>query len=187
MGEGVGQRADAVSPRRVFGWVAVAEAITWALLLTGMFLKYVTETTEMGVSIAGPVHGFVFLLFVVTVVVVAVDQFSDFPAEATAKAAHRALLKIKLGGDGDGARIAHAPVTRRPVVGSQRPSGAGSPRSSATRSVIAAIMRPVPSRRVAAVTGRSRRSARSTGAPTRTSTSSRSVASVGRCAPANFT
>ncbi len=27
-------------------------------------------------------------------------------AEATAKAAHRALLKIKLGGDGDGARIA---------------------------------------------------------------------------------
>ena len=74
VGEGVGQRADAVSPRRVFGWVAVAEAITWALLLTGMFLKYVTETTEMGVSIAGPVHGFVFLLFVVTVVVVAVDR-----------------------------------------------------------------------------------------------------------------
>ncbi|MCC8981853.1 N-acetyl-D-Glu racemase DgcA [Bradyrhizobium acaciae] len=31
---------------------------------------------------------------------------SEAMAEATAKAAHRALLKIKLGGDGDGARIA---------------------------------------------------------------------------------
>ena len=29
--------------------MAIAEAITWALLLTGMFLKYVTETTELGV------------------------------------------------------------------------------------------------------------------------------------------
>ena len=32
-------------------------------------------------------------------------------AEATAKAAHRPLLKIKLGGDGDGARIE---AVRRP-------------------------------------------------------------------------
>lgn len=73
MAEGVGERADAIGPRRVFGWVAVAEAITWALLLTGMFLKYVTETTEMGVRIGGALHGFVFLLFVVTTLVVALD------------------------------------------------------------------------------------------------------------------
>src|SRR5439155_9281056 len=31
---------------------------------------------------------------------------SEAMAEATARAAHRRLLKIKLGGDGDGARIA---------------------------------------------------------------------------------
>ncbi len=71
-GEGAGA-TDALSPRRVFGWVAVAEAITWALLLGGMFLKYVTRTTELGVRIGGSVHGFVFLLFVAAVLVVAID------------------------------------------------------------------------------------------------------------------
>lgn len=68
-----GRVADALPPRRVYGWVAVAEAITWALLLTGMVLKYVTHTTELGVRIGGGVHGFVFLLFCLTTVLVAVD------------------------------------------------------------------------------------------------------------------
>lgn len=68
-----GQVTDALPPRRVYGWVAVAEAITWALLLTGMVLKYVTHTTELGVRIGGGVHGFVFLLFCLTTVLVAVD------------------------------------------------------------------------------------------------------------------
>lgn len=62
-----------MSPRRLFRTVAVAEAITWALLLTGMFLKYVTETTELGVRIGGALHGFVFVAYVVTTVVVATD------------------------------------------------------------------------------------------------------------------
>ncbi|MDT9593490.1 DUF3817 domain-containing protein [Nocardioides zeae] len=62
-----------MSPRRLFRIVAVAEAITWALLLGGMFLKYVTETTEVGVSIGGMLHGVVFIAYVLTVLVVAVD------------------------------------------------------------------------------------------------------------------
>ncbi|MET0467620.1 MAG: DUF3817 domain-containing protein, partial [Aeromicrobium sp.] len=62
-----------MSPRRLFRTVAVAEAITWALLLTGMFLKYVTETTELGVRIGGMLHGVVFVAYVVTTVVVAID------------------------------------------------------------------------------------------------------------------
>lgn len=62
-----------MSPRRLFRTVAVAEAVTWALLLTGMFLKYVTETTELGVRIGGMVHGVVFVAYVVTAVVVAID------------------------------------------------------------------------------------------------------------------
>jgi hypothetical protein len=41
-----------MSPRRLFRIVAVAEAITWAMLLTGMFLKYVTETTELVCGLA---------------------------------------------------------------------------------------------------------------------------------------
>jgi integral membrane protein len=63
-----------VSPLRLFRTVAVAEAITWALLLTGMFLKYVTETTELGVRVGGMLHGVVFIAYCLTTVVVAVDQ-----------------------------------------------------------------------------------------------------------------
>ncbi len=63
-----------VSPRRLLRHVAVAEAITWTLLLIGMFLKYVTETTELGVRVFGMVHGIVFIAYCLTVVLVAVDQ-----------------------------------------------------------------------------------------------------------------
>jgi integral membrane protein len=63
-----------VSPLKLFRGVAVAEAITWALLLVGMFLKYVTETTELGVRVFGMVHGIVFVAYGVTTVLVAVDQ-----------------------------------------------------------------------------------------------------------------
>ena len=35
-------------PQRLFRLVAIAEAVTWALLLTGMVLKYVTDDTELG-------------------------------------------------------------------------------------------------------------------------------------------
>lgn len=58
----------------LFRRVAVAEAFTWAGLLTGMFLKYVTETTELGVRIFGMVHGIVFVAYVLTTLAVAVDQ-----------------------------------------------------------------------------------------------------------------
>lgn len=63
-----------MTPRRLFRTVAIAEAVTWALLLGGMFLKYVTETTELGVRIGGMLHGVVFIAYCLTTVVVAVDQ-----------------------------------------------------------------------------------------------------------------
>ena len=63
-----------MSPLLLFRRVAIAEAVTWALLLTGMFLKYVTDTTELGVRIFGMVHGVVFIAYCLTTVVVAVDQ-----------------------------------------------------------------------------------------------------------------
>ena len=51
---------------RVFKTAAVLEAISWGLLLIGMFFKWVTQTTEMGVKIAGPIHGVMFILYVLT-------------------------------------------------------------------------------------------------------------------------
>ena len=50
-----------MSPKRLFSILAIAEAITWTMLIIGMVLKYVTQTTELGVRIGGGVHGFVFL------------------------------------------------------------------------------------------------------------------------------
>lgn len=66
------------SPSRVYRIIATAEAVTWAGLLSGMFLKYVTETTELGVSIFGMLHGIVFISYCVTTTVVAIDQRWSF-------------------------------------------------------------------------------------------------------------
>lgn len=63
-----------LTPLRVFRTVAVAEAFTWAGLLTGMFLKRVTHTTELGVQVFGMLHGVAFLGFCLVTVLVAVDQ-----------------------------------------------------------------------------------------------------------------
>jgi integral membrane protein len=61
-------------PLTVFRRVAIAEAITWALLLFGMVLKYGTHTTDVAVKVFGMVHGIVFITYVVTTVTVWVDQ-----------------------------------------------------------------------------------------------------------------
>ncbi len=63
-----------MTPLRVFRTVAVAEAITWAGLLTGMFLKRVTHTTDLGVQIGGMLHGVVFIAFCLVTAAVAIDQ-----------------------------------------------------------------------------------------------------------------
>ncbi|MCG5434466.1 DUF3817 domain-containing protein [Mycobacterium sp. MYCO198283] len=50
-----------------FRLVALLEAGSWAGLLIGMYFKYAGEPrTEVGVKIFGPVHGALFLAFVLT-------------------------------------------------------------------------------------------------------------------------
>ncbi|WP_285242562.1 DUF3817 domain-containing protein [Pseudarthrobacter sp. fls2-241-R2A-127] len=46
---------------RVFRVLAIAEACSWAALLAGMYLKWIAGTTEVGVQVAGPVHGALFI------------------------------------------------------------------------------------------------------------------------------
>jgi len=55
---------DPPTVARAFRAVALAEAVSWVLLLAGMFVKWVLRTSEVGVQLAGPVHGAVFLLYV---------------------------------------------------------------------------------------------------------------------------
>ncbi|MGO4434761.1 DUF3817 domain-containing protein [Paenarthrobacter sp. RAF9] len=63
-----------MQPRTLFRTVAFAEAVTWTLLLIGLFLKYVTRTTDVGVSIAGAIHGFVFLCYAATAAFTWINQ-----------------------------------------------------------------------------------------------------------------
>jgi integral membrane protein len=63
-----------VTPRTVataFRIVAVAEAFSWVGLLIGMYLKYVPETTELGVKIFGPIHGGIFVAYVLVALLAA--------------------------------------------------------------------------------------------------------------------
>ncbi|MBA3379672.1 MAG: DUF3817 domain-containing protein [Chloroflexia bacterium] len=53
--------------------VAFAEALSWLGLLLGMVLKYGFDN-ERGVSLMGPVHG---MLFIVFVVLLLVTQFQE--------------------------------------------------------------------------------------------------------------
>ncbi|HEY9564885.1 MAG TPA: DUF3817 domain-containing protein [Nocardioides sp.] len=70
----VQQTADKSGPRTLFARLGALEAFTWAGLLVGMFLKYVTETTELAVRIFGGLHGFVFLAYCVMAVLVGIDS-----------------------------------------------------------------------------------------------------------------
>lgn len=47
-----------------FRIVAIVEAMTWLLLLSGMYVKWIAGTSEVGVKIFGPIHGGVFVAYV---------------------------------------------------------------------------------------------------------------------------
>ncbi|PRC43145.1 DUF3817 domain-containing protein [Mycobacterium sp. ITM-2017-0098] len=67
---------SAYNLRTAAGWfrlIAFAEAVSWAGLLLGMYFKYLgSPQTEIGVKIFGPIHGGVFIAFVVAALVVGI-------------------------------------------------------------------------------------------------------------------
>jgi integral membrane protein len=56
---------------RAFRAVAIAEACSWAGLLVGMFFKYVATGDDIGVTVFGPIHGALFVAYVVVTLVAA--------------------------------------------------------------------------------------------------------------------
>ena len=61
---------DALSAHgRVLRACAIAEACSWVGLLIGMFFKYVVVFDDVGVKVFGPIHGVLFLAYVVVAVV----------------------------------------------------------------------------------------------------------------------
>jgi len=62
-----------VTPKQLFRLAAIAEAITWTLLITALIVR-ATTGFALGVTIAGGIHGFVFLAYGATAVLLAVNQ-----------------------------------------------------------------------------------------------------------------
>ncbi|MBX3067391.1 MAG: DUF3817 domain-containing protein [Cryobacterium sp.] len=68
-----------VTPRGWYRTVAIAESVTWTLLIIGMILKYVVGLGMLPVLIAGSIHGFVFITYGMTAVLVGVNQRWSVP------------------------------------------------------------------------------------------------------------
>ncbi|MFC5140812.1 DUF3817 domain-containing protein [Actinomycetospora rhizophila] len=62
-------RATALA--RTFRVVAIAEACSWIGLLIGMAFKYLVVLDDVGVRVLGPVHGALFVAYVVVALVTA--------------------------------------------------------------------------------------------------------------------
>jgi integral membrane protein len=63
-----------MTPRSFYRSFAIAESITWTLLIAGMVLKYAVGVGSWPVSIAGFLHGTVFIGYALTAVLVGVNQ-----------------------------------------------------------------------------------------------------------------
>lgn len=61
------------SPKSLFRVLAFAEAVTWTLLITGLIVR-ATVGLDVAASIAGGIHGFVFLTYAATAVLLTVNQ-----------------------------------------------------------------------------------------------------------------
>jgi len=69
-------RTAGLTPKRLYRVVAIAEAITWTLLIGGLVLRAVVggETGDLAVRVGGSIHGFVFLAYGATAVLTAINQ-----------------------------------------------------------------------------------------------------------------
>ena len=56
---------------RVFRLAAIAEACSWVGLLAGMWVKYLGSGNEAGVHLFGPIHGGIFVAYVLAALVCA--------------------------------------------------------------------------------------------------------------------
>ncbi len=62
-----------LTPKRLFRGLAFAEAVTWTILILAMILKY-AGGLDWAVLVGGSIHGFVFLSYAVSAVLVGVNQ-----------------------------------------------------------------------------------------------------------------
>lgn len=72
------ERTPAMRLIALFRFVALLEGLSWLGLLIGMYFKYLTDAGELGVKIFGPIHGGVFVAYVLLTLVVSRQQRWSF-------------------------------------------------------------------------------------------------------------
>ena len=65
--------APGLTPKRLFRMLAIAEAITWTLLIAALLMR-ATVGLDWAVLVGGSIHGFVFLAYAFAAVLVGVNQ-----------------------------------------------------------------------------------------------------------------
>lgn len=63
-----------MTPRTFYRSIAIAEAVTWTMLIAGMILKYGLKVGDWPVTVGGFAHGLVFIAYVTTAVLVGLNQ-----------------------------------------------------------------------------------------------------------------
>ncbi len=63
-----------LTPRRIYRIVAIAEMVTWALLILGMVGKYILKLGDWPVRVFGLTHGIVFVTYAFVALLVGVNQ-----------------------------------------------------------------------------------------------------------------
>ena len=61
------------TPRKFFRFFAIAEVISWTLLIAGLILR-ATQGWDLAVTIGGGIHGFVFLSYALTAILMSKNQ-----------------------------------------------------------------------------------------------------------------
>jgi len=77
------------TPYRAFRLVAIAEAITWTLLIAALILRAVAAW-DLATTVAGSIHGFVFLSYGATAILVSLN--SRWPVGPTVLAVVSAVI-----------------------------------------------------------------------------------------------
>ncbi len=67
-------RTEPLTPRRLYRTLAIAETVTWTMLILGMVGKYLLQLGDWPVRIGGTAHGIVFVSYALTAGLVGVNQ-----------------------------------------------------------------------------------------------------------------
>lgn len=72
------QAATGCTPSKLYRVLAIAEAITWTLLITGLIVRATSGIDATLFTTVGAVHGFVFISYGATAILVAINQRWNF-------------------------------------------------------------------------------------------------------------